>query len=72
MIVLGVAGMGVALWAKHAGAHLSRGPVCSRCGGKTQRLRRRIHHRVLGSMLGLELERRRCFECGWKGLAVRD
>ncbi|GMR12266.1 MAG: hypothetical protein BMS9Abin29_0455 [Gemmatimonadota bacterium] len=72
MIVIGIAGMALVLWAKHASTSLSRGQMCSHCGGRTRRLRRRMHHRVLGWMSGLELARRRCVECGWKGLAVRD
>ncbi len=72
MIVMGIGGWGLTLWARYANTRLSRGRVCSRCGAQTQRVMRRIHHRLLGSMLGLELERRRCIECGHKGLAVRD
>ena len=72
MIVVGVVGLGIVLWVRYAGTRLSRGPVCSSCGGQTQRMKRRIQHRVLGSMLGMDLVRRRCIECGWRGLAVRD
>ena len=72
MIVMGIGGLGLMGWARYASGRISRGYVCSRCGGQTQRVTRRIHHRVLGSMLGLELARRRCVECGWKGLAIRD
>lgn len=72
LVLFGIGGWGFALWARYASTRLSRGRLCSRCGGQTRRVMRKIRHRVLGSMLGVELARRRCVECGWRGLAVRD
>ena len=72
MIVAGVGGLLLAVWVQHTGARLSRGTVCGRCGGQTQRMRRAMRHHALGAVLGRQLLRQRCIECGWKGLSARD
>lgn len=70
LIVMGMLGLTMMVWARHAATNISRGPVCSRCGGQTQRVKKKIHHRALGSMLGLELARRRCVKCDRSGLSL--
>lgn len=47
------------------------GDTCPVCRGDTERLKRRVAHRILSTFMGRRLTRRRCKACKWTGLSVR-
>ena len=42
---------------------------CPECGEDTKRIRRRTLHRIAAPLLGMNVSRRSCSDCGWVGLA---
>lgn len=44
-------------------------PGCPDCGQETKRIRRKASHRLLSSLLGDDITRRACAQCGWVGLS---
>lgn len=67
--IAGLAGLGVAAWTSFQKRRLPVGESCPRCGNGTDRVRRRLRHRLLARLLGVTVVRRRCTDCGWIGLA---
>ncbi len=47
------------------------GGRCPECGGRTERVRRKKIHKLLSTLVGEELVRRRCQECRWSGLSMQ-
>ncbi len=72
LVVAGLAGLALALWARVRGRKVGWGKTCPQCGSATHRIRRRRRHRILGWLLGRRITRRRCRECGWRGLTVSE
>lgn len=64
----GLAGLGASLWSRLLRGRLTFGRGCPRCGAGTKRIRRHRWQRFLGRLLGEDVQRRFCKECGWKGL----
>ncbi len=46
-----------------------RGRSCPRCGDETRRVKRTGWQRVVSTVAGEDLTRRRCAQCGWTGLS---
>lgn len=69
-----LAGLGLAALVLYAEAERDRilldGAVCPKCGTHTKRVKRRIRHRILSKILEMDVTRRRCERCGWRGLAA--
>ena len=71
-LALGLGVVGLLLWLTRAESRVTAvGDSCPACAGDTQRLKRRLSHRVLAALMGHRLTRRRCDACGWSGLSVR-
>lgn len=69
LLVAGLAGTALAGWTSLRKRRLPQGRACPRCGNGTQRVRRRLRHRLLTRFLGVKVVRRQCTDCGWVGLA---
>ncbi len=69
MVVTGAGLLTLDLWARAYARFVGRGKACPNCGGKTERVKRRVRHRVLAWVLGERVTRRKCKTCGWSGLA---
>lgn len=72
LLAWGAAGTALAGWTLRRERRLPRGRSCPRCGNGTRRVRRRLRHRLLARFLGARVVRRRCTDCGWTGLALRE
>ena len=71
-LVLGLACAGLVVWLAKAERRVSEvGASCPACGAETKRVKRRLTHRVLSTLMGQRLTRRSCGTCGWSGLSVR-
>ena len=71
-LALGLACAGLVVWLAKAERTFSAvGASCPACGADTERAKRRLTHRVLATLMGQRLTRRRCGTCGWSGLSVR-
>lgn len=46
------------------------GTTCPQCGNRTRRVKRKEWHRILSTLMGESLTRRRCETCGWSGLSL--
>ena len=60
----------VLIWARFSARIVGRVSFCPQCGGKTTRIHRRKRHRLLGKILGMPVTRRKCSDCGWRGLTA--
>lgn len=67
-------GLGLAALVLYAEAKGDRilldGAICPKCGTQTKRVKRRVRHRILSKILEMDVTRRRCERCGWRGLAA--
>ena len=70
LVLLGAIILGVTIWARFSARIVSAGSSCPECGGKTTRIHRRKRHRLLGKILGMPVTRRKCSDCGWRGLTA--
>ena len=62
----------IGVWLTKAEASVTAvGEACPACGGETQRVKRRRTHKLLSTLMGHRLTRRRCDVCSWSGLSVR-
>lgn len=71
-IALAAAGGGLLaldLWARAYSRLVSGSKLCPRCGAQTERVKRRLPHRLLAALAGRRITRRKCKSCGWTGLA---
>jgi hypothetical protein len=68
MVVLGSLLVALDLWARAYAGYVGRGKVCPHCNLKTQRVKRRTQHKLLGWITGDKLTHRKCKKCGWHGL----
>jgi len=60
------------IWSGRRGRTLAfEGDECPQCGGETRRVRRRGWQRLLETLVGEHMTRRKCETCGWVGLSVR-
>lgn len=72
-LVLGMAIWILLIWsAQHRGDVASVGTACPQCGNHTRRVKRTELQRVLSFVMGERLTRRRCEQCGWSGLSLRN
>lgn len=46
------------------------GSICPQCGNRTRRVKRKEWQRLLSTLMGERLTRRRCETCGWTGLSL--
>lgn len=71
LVLGGAALVGIVIYAELARARiLDVGEVCPRCGNATRRVRRHRLHRLLFHLLEVQVIRRACAKCGWKGLTA--
>jgi len=47
------------------------GDKCPACHGSTKRVKRKRLHRMLASVMGQRLTRRKCEDCHWVGLSLK-
>lgn len=47
------------------------GDRCPACNGETKRVKRKRLHRMLASVMGQRLTRRKCEDCHWVGLSLK-
>lgn len=72
MLVIGLSCAGLGVWLTKAEVSVTAvGEACPACGGETQRVKRRRTHKLLSTLMGHRLTRRRCDVCSWSGLSVR-
>jgi len=71
LVVFSVVIGALTLWAgaQVRGVHTS--DDCPRCGGETERVKRKRRHRLLAAIVGQRVTRRRCSECPWRGLSIK-
>ncbi len=69
MFVAGAGLLALDLWARAYGSFVVKGKTCPDCGAETERVKRRVRHRILGFVRGERVTRRKCKSCGWSGLA---
>lgn len=70
-IALALAGaglLGLDLWARAYSRFVSSSKLCPRCGARTERVKRKLYHRLLAAVAGRRISRRKCKGCGWAGL----
>jgi predicted RNA-binding Zn-ribbon protein involved in translation (DUF1610 family) len=70
LALLGAVIMAVLIWARFSARFVGAVSFCPQCGGKTTRIHRRKRHRLLGKILGMPVTRRKCSNCGWRGLTA--
>ena len=70
LVILGAIIMAVLIWARFSARIVGAVSFCPQCGGKTTRIHRRKRHRLLGKILGMPVTRRKCSDCGWRGLTA--
>jgi predicted RNA-binding Zn-ribbon protein involved in translation (DUF1610 family) len=70
MVLLGAIIVTVLFWARFSARFVGAVSFCPHCGGKTTRIHRRSRHRLLGMILGMPVTRRKCSDCGWRGLTA--
>jgi len=69
--------VGLAIWLLLIWSHTQRtevasvGTTCPQCGNRTRRVKRKEWQRLLSTLLGERLSRRRCETCGWTGLSLK-
>lgn len=68
LLGLGASLVTLDLWARAYSGFVTPGKECPHCGIKTERVKRRWGHRLLGLMLGQKVTYRKCRTCGWHGL----
>jgi hypothetical protein len=68
LITLGALLVALDLWARAYSGHVGRGKVCPHCNLKTERVKRRRRHKLLGWILGDKVTHQKCKKCGWHGL----
>lgn len=68
---LGLVLWGLLLWAARQRRVLaSMGRECPKCGGDTRRVSRTELQRWLGALMGEQVTRQTCANCGWTGLSL--
>lgn len=72
LIIFGVMLALVTVWARAAGKAVQASPNCPRCGTRTNRMKRRLRHKVLAAVMGHHVTRRHCAKCGWGGLSLKQ
>jgi hypothetical protein len=60
------------IWANSQAKLVQPGPNCPRCGAKTNRLKRSRRNKLLAALLGHRVTRRRCGQCSWGGLSLKQ
>ena len=70
LVLVGAIIVTVLIWARFSARIVGRVSFCPQCGGKTTRIHRRKRHRLLGKILGMPVTRRKCSDCGWRGLTA--
>ncbi len=70
LVLLGAIILAVTIWARFGVRIIVAGSSCPQCGGETSRIHRRRSHRLLGRIHGMPLTRRKCHDCGWRGLTA--
>jgi hypothetical protein len=68
MVTFGAFLVAVDLWARAYSGYVGRGKFCPHCNLKTDRVKRRTRHKVLGLIVGEMVVHRKCKKCGWHGL----
>lgn len=68
MVLLGGGLLVLDLWVRAYARFMGRGRDCPHCGTKTERVKRRWVHRMVGWILGEKVTYRKCRKCGWHGL----
>jgi len=68
MATLGALLVTLDLWARAYSGYVGRGKICPHCNEKTERVRRRSRHKLLGWIVGEMVTHRKCKKCGWHGL----
>jgi hypothetical protein len=70
-LALGMVLWGLLLWAAWQRRVLaSMGRACPACGGDTRRVSRTEPQRWLGALMGEQVTRQACANCGWTGLSL--
>ena len=70
-LVLGLVLWVLLLWAARQRRVLaSMGRACPTCGGDTRRVGRTEPQRWLGALMGEQVTRQTCVNCGWTGLSL--
>ena len=70
-LALGMVLWGLLLWAAWQRRVLaSMGRECPTCGGDTRRVSRTELQRWLGALMGEQVTRQTCANCGWTGLSL--
>ncbi len=70
LLLLGAIMLAVTIWARFGVRIIAAGSSCPQCGGETSRIHRRTSHYLLGRIHGMPLTRRKCHDCGWRGLTA--
>jgi len=70
LVLLGAIMLAVTIWVRFGVRNIAAGSSCPQCGGETSRIHRRGRHRLLGRIHGMPLTRRKCHDCGWRGLTA--
>ena len=68
MVILGALLVALDLWARAYSGFVGRGKFCPHCNVKTERVKRRTRHKLLGLIVGEMVVHRKCRKCGWHGL----
>ncbi|MDP2954952.1 MAG: zinc ribbon domain-containing protein [Longimicrobiales bacterium] len=72
-LILGLAIWVLLIWSAHRRDDVATvGTICPQCGNPTRRVKRKEWQRLLSTVLGERLTRRRCETCGWSGLSLRN
>ncbi len=71
-LILGLTIWVLLIWSAHRRDDVTTvGTICPQCGNPTRRVKRKEWQRLLSTVLGERLTRRRCETCGWSGLSLR-
>ena len=62
----------LAIWANRQSKTIQAGPNCPRCSSETSRLKRTALDKLLAALLGFRVTRRRCEQCSWGGLSLKQ